>query len=179
MPSSPARRLDLSLVNLLHRASQHANETYAAVVGGSCSLTARQLAVLEAAAESEGASQTALVARTGIDRSTLADIVRRLMREGLLVRRRTRDDARAYAIRVSPAGLEVLQTVIPMANEVDRRLFSHLPEEARQRLLEALASLPAPADRTGSLAGVAEACGSGELDGRTNQGVSCHDPRSP
>jgi DNA-binding MarR family transcriptional regulator len=41
-------------------------------------LTPRQLAVLVTVANNEGLSQTGLVDRTGIDRSTLADIVRRL-----------------------------------------------------------------------------------------------------
>ncbi|MFZ1102753.1 MAG: helix-turn-helix domain-containing protein, partial [Hyphomicrobiaceae bacterium] len=39
--------------------------------------------------------------RTGIDRSTLADIVRRLTRKGLLQRCRTNEDARAYAVRLT------------------------------------------------------------------------------
>jgi DNA-binding MarR family transcriptional regulator len=51
----------------------------------------------------EGLSQTGIVARTGIDRSTLADLVRRLQRKGLLQRRRTKDDARAYAVKMGDA----------------------------------------------------------------------------
>ena len=58
-------------------------------------LTPRQLAVLVTVAQNEGLSQTGLVDRTGIDRSTLADIVRRMQRKGLLQRRRTKEDARA------------------------------------------------------------------------------------
>ena len=43
-------------------------------------------------ADDEGASQTKLVEHTRVDRSTLADIVRRLVRKGLPQRRRTRED---------------------------------------------------------------------------------------
>ena len=56
-------------------------------IGG---LTPRQLAVLITVSQTEGQSQTGLVERTGIDRSTMADIVRRMQRKGLLKRRRTK-----------------------------------------------------------------------------------------
>ena len=72
-------------------------------------LTPRQLAVLVTVANNEGLSQTGLVDRTGIDRSTLADIVRRLQRKGLLQRRRTKEDARAYAVKLTDEGRRVLR----------------------------------------------------------------------
>ncbi len=53
----------------------------------------------------EPPSQTDLCDRTGIDRSTLADIVRRMVKAGLLERRRTRTDARKYSIRPTDSGL--------------------------------------------------------------------------
>jgi DNA-binding MarR family transcriptional regulator len=56
-------------------------------------LTPRQVAVLTTVAENEGLSQTGIVDCTGIDRSTLADLVRRLKLKGLLERRRTKEDA--------------------------------------------------------------------------------------
>jgi DNA-binding MarR family transcriptional regulator len=64
----------LSALHLLHRAGQCADELFALNVGKT-ELTPRQYAVLAAAAASEDLSQTALVDATGIDRSTLADIV--------------------------------------------------------------------------------------------------------
>ena len=59
-------------------------------------LTPRQLAVIITVAQNEGLSQTGILDATGIDRSTLADVVRRLTKKRLLQRRRTREDARAY-----------------------------------------------------------------------------------
>jgi MarR family transcriptional regulator, temperature-dependent positive regulator of motility len=72
--------LGRSPIHLLHRAGQCAGDIFAAEVKGS--LTPRQLAVLTAVAANEGLSQTDLVQSTGVDRSTLADIVRRFEREG-------------------------------------------------------------------------------------------------
>lgn len=50
-------------------------------------------------------SQTALVELTGIDRSTLADMVQRMLEKGLLSRERTtQEDQRANAVAISSAG---------------------------------------------------------------------------
>ena len=59
-------------------------------------------------AEEEGLTQTDLVERTGIDRSTLADIVARLLGRGLIQRRRAKEDARAYAIKLTAQGAKGL-----------------------------------------------------------------------
>ena len=75
MHSGTSRRLDRSSLHLLHRAGQRAGEVFAREMGSD--LTPRQYAVLASVAKSEGLSQTDLVAATGIDRSTLADVVRR------------------------------------------------------------------------------------------------------
>ena len=73
-------------------------------------LTPRQFAVLVTVSQNEGLSQTHLVERTGIDRSTLADIVRRMLKKGLLQRRRTKEDARAYAVKLTEEGWRVLRS---------------------------------------------------------------------
>src|SRR4029434_1329083 len=87
---STSDRLQRSPIHLLHRAGQCAGDIFHAEMKDG-DLTPRQLAVLVTVAQNEGLSQTGLVDRTGIDRSTLADIVRRLQRKGLLQRRRTRE----------------------------------------------------------------------------------------
>ena len=101
-------------------------------------LTARQLAVLMTVEDNEGLSQTGLVNRTGIDRSTLADIVRRLKRKGLLQRRRTSEDARAYAVKLTDQGREVLRAAEPLARRVDRRVLDALPGTRREEFIAAL-----------------------------------------
>ncbi|MFZ1101588.1 MAG: MarR family transcriptional regulator [Hyphomicrobiaceae bacterium] len=111
------------------------------------SLTARQLAVLMTVEDNEGLSQTALVNRTGIDRSTLADIVRRLTRKGLLQRRRTNEDARAYAVRLTDEGRAFLRTAEPLARRVDRRVLDALPGRSREAFMTSLASVVSTLDR--------------------------------
>jgi DNA-binding MarR family transcriptional regulator len=93
---------------------------------GAGDLTPRQFAVLVTVAQNEGLSQTHLVERTGIDRSTLADIVRRMLKKGLLQRRRTKEDARAYAVKLTEEGWRTLKQAEPMAKRVDDRVLSAL-----------------------------------------------------
>jgi MarR family transcriptional regulator, temperature-dependent positive regulator of motility len=111
-------------------------------------LTARQLAVLFAVAENDGLSQTDLVERTGVDRSTLADIVKRLTGKGLLARRRTKEDARAYAVTLTEEGRRVLRTAEPLAKRVDQRILDALPSKQRDQFMGALASIVSALERT-------------------------------
>ena len=80
----------------------------------------------------------ALVERTGIDRSTLADIVGRLLGRGLIQRRRAKDDARAYAIKLTPQGAKALREAQPGATAADQKLLASLPPAKRQEFLESL-----------------------------------------
>ena len=89
--------------------------------------------------QNEGLSQTGLVDRTGIDRSTLADIVRRMQRKGLLQRRRTKEDARAYAVKLTDEGRRVLRTAEPLAKKVDERVLEALPTKQREQFVDDLA----------------------------------------
>jgi len=94
--------------------------------------------VLLTVSQNEGLSQTHLVERTGIDRSTLADIVRRMLKKGLLQRRRTREDARAYAVKLTEEGSRVLKSADPLSRRVDDRILSSLPASQRERFLQDL-----------------------------------------
>ena len=139
--------LDASALHLLHRAGQCAevlftNETAKA------DLTPRQYAVLACVNHNPDVSQTGLVEQTGVDRSTLADIVRRLVKKGLLQRKRTRRDARMYAVRLTPKGQSLLSQVRPMASKVDQRILAVLRNGQRGSFMEALAEIVSAMDRS-------------------------------
>ncbi len=132
--------LEQSPIHLLHRAGQCAGDIFQSKMGDS-DLTPRQYAVLITVANNEGLSQTNLVEKTGIDRSTLADIVRRMLKKGLLQRRRTREDARAYAVKLTEEGWRVLRAVEPIARSVDETIVATLSGDDRNRLIEILNSI--------------------------------------
>ena len=89
-------------------------------------------------APEEGANQTQLVRRTGIDRSTVADIVRRMLRKGLLQHRRTKHDARAYAVKLTAEGHRMLRTAAPLGRHVDQRVLDALPGKRPAQFIDAL-----------------------------------------
>jgi DNA-binding MarR family transcriptional regulator len=138
--------LERSVTHLLHRASQCATETFSSEARTG-TITARQLAVLTAIADNEGLSQTDLVERTGIDRSTMADLVARLLKRGLVNRRRTKEDARTYAVRLSPTGTRLLRQVQPAAAAADQRLLASLPPGKRQDFIDALVLIVAECEK--------------------------------
>jgi MarR family transcriptional regulator, temperature-dependent positive regulator of motility len=137
--------LNRSAAHLLHKAEQFATEVFADKVGTD-GLTPRQFAVLSVVERHQGLSQTDLVDVTGVDRSTLADIVRRMLKKGLLSRRRTLEDQRAYAIKLSPEGQAVLDNHAPRAREADELILAAVPVELREAFILALKAIVSSTD---------------------------------
>jgi MarR family transcriptional regulator, temperature-dependent positive regulator of motility len=129
-----------SPLHLLHKASQLADEIFETATEG-LDITPRQFMVLATIERQAGVSQTALGEITGTDRSTMADIVRRLDTKGYVRRRRQRKDARTYSVTLTPSGRTVLDQVRPIANEVDKSLLAHLSPHDAQQLLRLLTCL--------------------------------------
>ena len=138
----PKAALTGSITHLLHRACQVADSVFNEEAGKT-GLTTRQFAVLIAVADNRDISQTGLVQVTGIDRSTVAEIVKRLLRRGLIKRKRTRLDARAYAVRLTDEGEALLGEVEPAAHRAEERLRSAFNGHDVRALTEALAQFVA------------------------------------
>jgi MarR family transcriptional regulator, temperature-dependent positive regulator of motility len=125
------------LVHLLHRASQRADGLFAREVG-ELGLTPRQFAVLQAVSAANGPSQTDIMIATGIDRSSIADLVRRLVTNGCLKRRRSKRDSRVYAVRLTSKGQQLLRAAEPGAIASDRALLSRIPEGQRVSIIQVI-----------------------------------------
>lgn len=134
-----------TVLHMLHRVSQLAEQLFAQSIDAT-GLTARQLIVLDAVYRLDHPSQTDICAATGIDRSTLADIARRLVGKGLLARRRTKEDARAYAVRLTDEGRQVLSRALPAVLVVDQRLLAALTPAERANFTNSLQVILATAD---------------------------------
>ena len=131
--------------HLIHRALQLALDVYSEEMGPD-GLTQRQFAVLEAVSHKAGLTQTDLVRATGIDRSTLADLVARMTTKGLLDREKSTLDARAKAVRLSPAGEAALEAARPRVEAADKRIMGLLPKGKRDVFLDPLGELAGEAD---------------------------------
>lgn len=82
-----------------------------------------------------------IVERTDIDHSTVADLVLRTAKKGLLQRRRSRDDARAYEVQLTDAGRQAFRSVAPKARRVDSSVLSVLQSEQREPFIAALLAI--------------------------------------
>lgn len=138
--NQPGFALAHSSSHLLHRAQQIAADQFAAraTSGG---LTVRQFAVLTAVSEQPGLTQSDLVRATGIDRSTLADLIARLQERGLVDRDRLEEDARAKSVRLTEMGRLALQQALPQAQAADDAILALLPKGKRQAFLALLQRL--------------------------------------
>ena len=93
--------------HLIRRCQQYYGDLYAREAGAH-ELTKQQFTVLAALEHNEGVSQTALVEMTGIDRSTLADMARRMLEKELISRERTEEEFRTM---LSKAGFQITRTI--------------------------------------------------------------------
>src|SRR5476649_2753339 len=134
---SPDGGLSQSVTHLLHRVLQLALD-YHAEASGPAGLTQRQFTVLAAAGVTDGVSQSDLVRATGIDRSTLADLVARMIAKGLLERERSATDARANSVRLSAAGRAALSEGGRPAARSDAKLLGLLAPKKREAFLKSL-----------------------------------------
>lgn len=130
---------------LIKRCQQFYGDLYAQETGKS-ELTKQQFTVLSALENNEGASQTALVDITGIDRSTLAEMVRRMLERGLLSRERTEADARANSISLTTAGRKALRSARQAAERAEKALLEPLAVSERTRFIKALATIAAASE---------------------------------
>ncbi len=129
--NAPIKLVTSSTTHLLHRAGQLAEDLFSRSIGD-LGITARQYVILSIVDGLEDPSQTTLCEISGVDRSTLADIVRRLVSRGLLTRRRTRNDARMYAVRITPEGKRILEKASPIALKVDAAVLKCLTVSERE-----------------------------------------------
>jgi len=150
--------LDSSANHLLHRSGQVAAEVFAEEMVGT-SLTPRQYAVLLTVGHRPDLSQTDLALTTGVDQSTLADIVGRLERKHLLVRERTKVDQRAYSVRLTEAGARMLAECKPNADAAETRILDSIPEPLREPFLSALRALVRGANPDARVASGAQVTG--------------------
>jgi DNA-binding MarR family transcriptional regulator len=146
-PRNPNGSFDLSQSpsHLLRRCVQYANDLFSRETSTN-DLTKQQFTVLAAVEQNEGISQTELVGLTGIDRSTLAEMIRRMIDKGLLDRERTESDQRANAVRIAAAGKKALRSARTANERVERALLSSLSAGDRTKFMKMLAVVASQAE---------------------------------
>lgn len=126
--------------HLLRRAQQRAVDLFVQAVGEN-GLRPPQFAVLLTVYRHPGLNQTHLVDRTGIDRSTIAEMIDRMVARGYIERKRDAADQRVNTLWATGAGIAALEASVDAVLAVQERILAPVPPEKRAALMEALALL--------------------------------------
>jgi MarR family transcriptional regulator, temperature-dependent positive regulator of motility len=125
--------------SLVRRAQQRHVAVWLSEV--SAEITSVQYAALEILQRTPGVNQRQLGDELDVDRSTIADLVARMVRNGLIERSDDPVDKRSYVLFLTAAGKKQLAALRPRVEEVERVLTARLtPRESAElrRLLAAL-----------------------------------------
>ena len=137
--------------HLIRRGQQRAVDIFVDEVGEN-GPNPRQFAVLVNVFLSPGMSQTALVEASAIDRSTLTEVLRRMIDKGMITKSRTKEDQRANALYITDAGIRLLEDAVEATERAQQRILAPLPESDRaaaMRMLTALAGYGGGPDADG------------------------------
>ncbi|WP_158171107.1 MarR family winged helix-turn-helix transcriptional regulator [Rhodococcus sp. JT-3] len=104
-------------------------------------MTGPQFAVLTAIARFAGTDQGSLAVTVALDRSTMADVVRRLEERGLVMRTTDTNDGRRKLLYLTPAGSETYNDVYARARDLDEKLLAGRTPVERQILMAELTTL--------------------------------------
>jgi len=87
------------------------------------------------------ADQVTLANALGIDRTNVADVLRRLEQGGLIRRRRSIEDRRMVLARLTPAGEDLVERMHPYMARAQERLLSVLDDGEREAFIATLMRL--------------------------------------
>lgn len=122
--------------HLLRRNHQRSYELFTQMVGSD--VTRQQIALLIALSQKPGASQNELVGLTGFDKSTLKEMLGRLVAKGWVDRDRDPEDSRAWKMHVTTAGRALLDERMDKVRAVQAEILAPLPEDLRPLFLRCL-----------------------------------------
>jgi DNA-binding MarR family transcriptional regulator len=100
--------------------------------------TSPQFAVLYALRAEQDIDQKTLAERVSLDRSTTAEVLKRLTTKGLVRRLRDSSDGRRNRLHLTPAGRRAVERLTPRAVRMNQILISVLNECEQQELLRML-----------------------------------------
>lgn len=125
--------------HLIRRAQQLHVATWTRVV--STDISTVQYSVLVVLDRCGELSQRELGDEVDLDRSTIADLVARMERRGLVLRRQDPRDARRKSIRLTDHGLDERRRLRPLVDQAEEQLTGSLPSATRDALREGLRRL--------------------------------------
>jgi DNA-binding MarR family transcriptional regulator len=104
-------------------------------------LTPAQFSTLVAIAENPDRRQSDIAAALGVQRPNFVALMDELERRGLAARVRSKGDRRANALKLTPAGAELLRRGLAAQDEQEAAIRAAIGETERRRLIETLRAL--------------------------------------
>ncbi|MCW5770399.1 MAG: MarR family transcriptional regulator [Rhodospirillaceae bacterium] len=131
--------LRANLGHLIRRTHQRVAALYAIEIGRD--LPSPQFSVLLTVYQNPGLAQIGLINRIGIDRSTISSLVQRLVKRGMLTRKRVAGNQRTDKLFITERGIAAVEAAIPGAVRVHKRVTEIVPRRLLPSFLEALKTL--------------------------------------
>jgi DNA-binding MarR family transcriptional regulator len=116
---------------LLRCASNIADASYYKQVGN-IQISPRQLAVLLSLRNHGQLTQSKLSTLTKMDKSTINEMVPRMIERGLISRSNSPDDKRAIHLSITSHGLKTLKEILPASILSQEMILAPLPKEYRR-----------------------------------------------
>ncbi|MEU8516277.1 MarR family winged helix-turn-helix transcriptional regulator [Kitasatospora sp. NPDC048722] len=132
-------RLQQSPGHLIRVAQQVHTRLWSEHVGAD--LTAPQFAVLLVLALEPGADQRTVGERASLDKATMAEMVARLVRRGLVLRRRDPADGRRKLLALSQSGAQAVREATGGVVRVQRTLFEPLDADEQVEIVRVMAKI--------------------------------------
>lgn len=132
----------LSLIGQMVRAARETTAIFEQHLteAGLAPLTARQAVLMLALERHPGISQTNLAAQTGMDRSSLSEMVRRMQERQLLTRTRV-DDGRIMQLQLTKQGTDMLVVIKRAERAAMASISKKLGKETVAQITDALKDL--------------------------------------
>ena len=144
--SSQRARGSHHLGHLLRLAQQTHNRLWATQVSGA--ITSPQSSILWALMTNPDVDQVTATRLAHLDRSTGAELIERLSRQGLIERRRDSADQRRYLLRLTTEGRALRDSLAPSIDALHDQLLELVDPELRPAFLNALEQLVERGERT-------------------------------
>lgn len=123
-------KTDAFAFHSLHLAHQAAKTAF------DSELSPTQYVVLRAIQEiGNGVNQRTLTRATGIDRSTMTDVLKRLAKLGLIKRRRSKEDTRSVQSSLTDEGRQAISRATEAAAKANDLILGVVPESQRRAFL--------------------------------------------
>lgn len=106
-------------------------------------LTPRQVDVLLILSEESGLSQTDMMDRSFMDRSTMSTVINTMLKKGLITKVRNKDDVRAFKVDLTADGKALIKQAKRLRNEVEGNVVKQVgANEKLHSALMQIAALP-------------------------------------